>query len=109
MLWTFGKGRQRISLGRQPEANVLVVVRGRDELREYRFPDSAALHVFQSDMEAFLRKTGWTLLEFHPERRKRDRDRRRFPRLKERRRFWSDAREEIDQPVESEAKAGSKG
>lgn len=111
MLWTFGKGKQRISFGREPEANVLVVVRGRDQLREYRFPDASALHVFQSDMEAFLRKTGWELLEFHPERRKRDRDRRGVPRFKERRRFWVDATEveEIDQPADSEAKAGSKG
>ena len=109
MLWTFGKGKQRISLGREAESNVLVVVRGRDQLREHRFKDAAELHVFQSDMEAFLRRTGWTLLEFHPERRRRNPDSRRSKHLKERRRFWTEDKEEADQPAESEAKAGSKG
>ena len=110
MLWTFGKGKQRISLGREAESNVLVVVRGRDQLREHRFNNATELHVFQSDMEAFLRKTGWTLLEFFPERRRQNPDRRRSPHLKERRRFWKkDKKEEADQPAESEAKAGSKG
>ena len=92
MLWTFGKEKERISLGRKPDSCVLVVVRGRDQLREYRFADMARLRVFQSDMEAFLQKTGWTLLRYHPERRHRARDRRRFPRIEERRRWWTDAR-----------------
>jgi hypothetical protein len=92
MLWTFGKGKERISLGRGPESCVLIVVRGRDQMREYRFPDLPRLRVFQNDMEAFLQKTGWTLLSYSPERRLRDRDRRRFPRLEERRRWWTDAR-----------------
>ena len=110
MLWTFGKGRERISLGRQPESDVLVVVRGRDQLREYRFTDASKLRVFQSDMEAFLRKTGWTLLKFHPERRRLDSDGRRPPQLQERRRWWTtDSSEPSDQPVESDATAGSKG
>ena len=92
MLWTFGKGKERISLGRRPDSCVLIVVRGRDQVREYRFADVTRLRVFQSDMEGFLRKTGWTLLSYSPERRRRDRDRRRFPRLEERRRWWFDAR-----------------
>jgi hypothetical protein len=90
MLWTFGKEKERISLGRRPDSSVLVVVRGRDQVREYRFADATRLRIFQTDMEGFLRKTGWTLLSYSPERRK-DRDRRRFPRLEERRR-WFDAR-----------------
>lgn len=91
MLWTFGKGKERISFGRRPDSNVLVVVRGRDQVCEYRFADAAGLRVFQSDMEGFLRKTGWTLLKYSPERRRRERDRRRFPRLHERRRWWTDS------------------
>ena len=75
MLCTFGKGKERISLGRRSESGVLVVVRKRDQVREYRFSDSSSLRTFQSDMEAFLRKTGWTLLEYSPERRRRERDR----------------------------------
>ena len=93
MLCTFGKGKERISLGRRSESGVLVVVRGRDQVREYRFSDTSSLRTFQSDMEAFLRKTGWTLLEYSPERRRRDRDRRRFPRLGERRRWLADTKE----------------
>ena len=92
MLWTFGKEKARISLGRRPDSCVLIVVRGRDQVREYRFADVTRLRVFQTDMEGFLRKTGWTLLSFSPERRRRDRDLRRVPRLEERRRWWSDAR-----------------
>ena len=92
MLWTFGKEKERISLGRRPDSCVLIVVRGRDQVREYRFADLARLRVFQTDMEGFLRKTGWTLLSYSPERRRRDRDRRRLPRLEERRRWWFDAR-----------------
>jgi len=93
MLWTFGKEKERISLGRSPDSCVLVVVSGRDQLREYRFADLSGLRVFQADMEAFLRKTGWTLLGFYPERRRRERDRRQVPRLEERRRWWTDAGE----------------
>jgi hypothetical protein len=92
MLWTFGKEKERISLGRKPDACVLVVVRGRDQLREYRFTDMPRLRVFQADMEAFLHRTGWSLLKYHPERRQRERDRRRFPRIEERRRWWTGPR-----------------
>ena len=93
MLWTFGKEQERISLGRQPDSRVLVVVRGRDHVREYRFADASRLRIFQTDMEAFLRKTGWSLLKFYPERRRRERDRQPFPRLEERRRWWTDTDE----------------
>ena len=47
---------------------MLVVVRGRDQVHEYSFADVSGLRVFQADMEAFLRRTGWTLLKFYPER-----------------------------------------
>jgi len=91
---------------------VLVVVRGRDQLREYSFADASGLRVFQADMEAFLRKTGWTLLKFHPERRHRERDRRSVPRLEERRR-WTATEERAKvvwgQRPDSEAAAGSRG
>jgi hypothetical protein len=98
MLWTFGKGKERISLGRGAESGVLVVVRARDQVHEYRFTDDSSLRVFQTDMEAFLRKTGWSLLEYSPERRRREEDRRRFPRLGERRK-WCAHRKERTQVV----------
>jgi hypothetical protein len=93
MLWTFGKEKERITLGRGSESCELVVVRRRDRVSEYRFADVSTLRIFQSDMEAFLRRTGWTLLKYSPERRRRDVDRRRFPRLQERRRWWTDPEE----------------
>ena len=92
MLWTFARDKERISIGRRTVACALVVVRPDDERREYRFPDADALTRFQSDMEAFLLTSGWTLLKFGPERRL-GRDRRRFPRLEERRRWWTDGAE----------------
>jgi hypothetical protein len=88
MLWTFGKDQERISLGRRSGSCVLVVVRARDEVREYRFADVAALRIFQTDMEGFLMRTGWTQLKYFPERR-RDRDRRRVPRTADRRKWWN--------------------
>ena len=115
MLWTFGKEKARISLGRRSESCVLIVVRARDQVQEYRFADASGLRVFQADMEAFLLKTGWTLLEYSPERRLRDRDRRRFPRLAERRRWWTDTKERTKvvwgrhHLSDSEAMDGSKG
>jgi hypothetical protein len=93
MLWTFGKDKERISFGRWSNSCALVVVRARDELCEYRFANVSALRVFQMDMEAFLIKTGWTQLRYFPERRGRDRDRRRSPRHAERRKWWNGTKE----------------
>jgi hypothetical protein len=112
MLWTFGKGKERISFGSRPASCVLVVVRGRDQVRDYEFADVAALRVFQADMEGFLRKTGWTLLKFHPERRRREQDRRRVPRLEDRRRWWTGTEERakvVWGQSDSEATARSSG
>src|SRR4029453_11923354 len=92
MIWTFGKEKARISLGRQPDSCVLVVVRGRDQVREYRFGDVTRLRVFQPDREGFCGRAGWTLLSCSPERRRQDREGGRFPRQQERRRWWTDAR-----------------
>jgi hypothetical protein len=91
MLWTFGRQHERLSIGRRPDVCTLVVVTPGEE-REYRFADLSTLISFQADMETFLLKTGWTLLKFSPERRA-GRDRRRFPRLEERRRWWTDSAE----------------
>ena len=60
-----------------------------DSPRAYAFDDVLALSRFQNDMEQFLVAIGWSLVEFSPERR-RGRDRRSFPRLTERRRWWTD-------------------
>ena len=92
MLWTFGRGKERIQIGRSPDTCDLVVMTSPTQPRRYSFNDWPTLNAFQADMEAFLLKTGWTLIQYWPERRG-GRDRRGFPRLEERRRWWTDPAE----------------
>jgi hypothetical protein len=88
--WIFGRNDQRLEIGRTDVANgVLLSVTGDGSPRSFFFSDVMALVTFQSDMEAFLLKTGWTFLEFVPDRRA-GRDRRGWPRITERRRWWTD-------------------
>ena len=88
--WTFGRGEERLEVEREPcEDGVLLLVSGNGDPRSYFFSDLTTLVPFQSDMEQFLLKTGWSLLAFSPERRT-GRDRRSFPRMSERRRWWTD-------------------
>ena len=93
----FGQGERRIKIERTESGEdlSLVVTKDNDAPHTYRFADIGALTRFQSDMEQFLVSTGWSLLEFSPERRT-GRDRRTFPRLTERRRWWTDA---LNRPV----------
>jgi hypothetical protein len=88
--WVFSRGSERLELCRRDsEDGLLLVVTGEGSPRSYRFTEMLALVNFQCDMEAMLLKTGWTFVGFSPERRK-GRDRRTFPRLTERRRWWTD-------------------
>ena len=91
-LWTFSKDKERIGLGRPAGSCALVIERLGRHVSEYRFDDETRLQSFQADMEAFLLRTGWSLSNYSPERRG-YRDRRSFPRLRERRRWWTDANE----------------
>jgi hypothetical protein len=90
MLWTFGRADEHLTIERDPASHVLVVTMSGEEPRRYPFDNSSSRDAFQADMVAFLLSTGWTLLKFAPERR-RGRDRRGFPRLDERRRWWTDS------------------
>src|SRR4030095_13278916 len=90
MIWTFARGDERLSIEPNTDACTLVVTAADAPPRNYSFADPAALAKFQADMEAFLLQTGWTLEKYSPERR-RGRDRRGFPRLRERRRWWTDS------------------
>jgi hypothetical protein len=92
MIWTFQRGNERISIELATNEDLVMVVTGDGAPRRYSFSESSARKSFQADMEAFLLKTGWTFLECSPERR-RGRDRRGFPRLSERRRWWTDSPE----------------
>jgi hypothetical protein len=66
--------------------------------RSYGFDSVGRLARFQTDMETFLLNTGWQFRQFSPERR-RGRDRRGFPRVVERRRWWTDGTVEAKKVV----------
>ena len=89
--WTFGRGTDRLMLRREETDNgVNLTVAGEGVPRVYSVPDLTRLEKFQSDMEAFLLRTGWQFLEFSPERRSGN-DRRDMPRIaNDRRRWWTD-------------------
>ena len=94
--WLFGRGDHKVKIERGgasdgEEADLTLIITANDDPpRRYAFPDLISLTRFQADMEEFLVTTGWSLLEFFPERRS-GRDRRTFPRINERRRWWTDA------------------
>jgi hypothetical protein len=73
----------------EADHGALLTLSGAGAPRSYQFNDVLALIRFQSDMEALLLKTGWSFIEFLPDRRT-VADRRTWPRLTERRRWWTD-------------------
>ncbi|HEX3702586.1 MAG TPA: hypothetical protein VHU82_04595 [Vicinamibacterales bacterium] len=88
--WTFLRGDTRLDLSREETrtgVNLIVVSGGVS--RAFSFADIERLVQFQSDMESLLVRTGWSLSQFAPERRAGG-ERRHFPRLTERRRWWTD-------------------
>ena len=75
---------------RETPSGVALAVSTNDTFRSYAFRDIGTLLAFQCDMEQFLVRTGWCLLEFKPDRRQYI-DRRSFPRItNDRRRWWTD-------------------
>jgi hypothetical protein len=97
--WTFRKGAEELTLSRRANGDRLVLIVAKpDGQREMCFSSDEALHRFQSDMESFLVRTGWSLASFSPERRS-SHDRRSFPReTNDRRRWWTDATSEVQLP-----------
>jgi hypothetical protein len=98
LTWTFSRGAQRLSVerGETPAGVELRVSVDGAEPRVYPFASLDSLVPFQSDMEKFLLQTGWTFVQFSPERRK-GRDRRGFPRVEnDRRRWWTDGRPDAE-------------
>jgi hypothetical protein len=93
-IWTFSRGEQQLQIRRTPAAAGHLLEMTTDGLpHSYFFGDFTKLLVFQSDMEAFLLKTGWSFVAFAPERRL-GIDRRGWPRLDERRRWWTDGQQQ---------------
>jgi hypothetical protein len=88
--WIFERGTQHLELRRRETGDgIFLIIAGDGTPHTYRFDEMMALVNFQCDMEALLLKTGWTFVEFSPERRT-GRERRTWPRLTERRRWWTD-------------------
>ena len=89
-MWTFSREGQSVSLVRDTDKpGYLTIVTAGDRERQCRFDDMSSLIRFQNDMETFLLKTGWAFVRFSPESR-RGVDRRGFPRMEDRRRWWTD-------------------
>jgi hypothetical protein len=94
-VWTFERAAERLVVRRRDEAGAFAVeIESNDGgPRLHRFEDEDKLLEFQSDLQYMLVHSGWTLLTFSPDRRK-GRDRRGFPRVKnDRRRWWTDGAE----------------
>jgi len=90
--WAFQRRADRCVIRRIPDTDGggVLEVCGNGPARSYSFSELDRLIAFQSNMEAFLTRTGWTLESFTPEHR-RGRDRRRLPRINnDRRRWWTD-------------------
>lgn len=89
--WTFHRDGQQLTLRRREiDERFELELSGPGAPRTYRFDEMTALVKFQSDMEHFLIKTGWSLEQFSPDRRT-GQDRRTFPRVDvDRRRWWTD-------------------
>jgi hypothetical protein len=96
LTWTFVRGeddQERLTIAQglgvdshDPRLTVTL----NDLPRSYSFSDVTAARRFQTDMEAFLLRSGWSFIEFSPERRA-GAERRRAPRiLGDRRRWWTD-------------------
>jgi hypothetical protein len=90
LVWTFERDEEYLEVRRHYEGDSmrLTVTRG-EEPHSYAFRDAMELINFQSDMEAMLVQTGWTFVAFSPENRV-GQDRRAWPRMTERRRWWTD-------------------
>jgi hypothetical protein len=101
-VWTFERAAERLIVRRRTVADAFAVeIESNDGVpRVHRFDDEDKMLEFQDDLQYMLVHSGWTLLKFAPDRRK-GRDRRGFPRVKnDRRRWWTDG---VDTPKTASA------
>jgi hypothetical protein len=90
--WTFRRRDDLLTIERRrsEDGSFQLLVEENGRPRSFLFNDFERLVLFQSDMESFLVRTGWSLASFAPDRR-RGTDRRQFPRTNpDRRRWWTD-------------------
>jgi hypothetical protein len=100
--WTFDRAGEQLIVQRDArDGSSCALIVTRDGVsRTIEFVELPALVRFQTDMDTFLLRTGWLLLTYAPDRRRRDR--RSFPRAtNDRRRWWTDG-------VQREAKPSGK-
>ena len=90
-VWAFARKGSRMAVIRRDDAGdvKLVIAAGGRAPKTYSFDEEARLNSFQSDMQEFLLRTGWSFLGFRPERRGQFRDRRNAGRMRERRSLLS--------------------
>ena len=89
--WTFDRAGEQLIVQRDArDGSACALIVTRDGVsRTIEFPELPALVRFQTDMDTFLLRTGWLLLTYAPDRRRRER--RKFPRTgNDRRRWWTD-------------------
>ncbi len=89
--WTFDRQGEQLIVQRDTRdgTSCALIVTLDGLSRTIEFPELPALVRFQTDMDTFLLRTGWLLLTYAPDRRRRDR--RHFPRVSnDRRRWWTD-------------------
>lgn len=101
--WTFDRQGERLIVQRDTRdgTSCALIVTAEGLSRTLEFPELAALVRFQTDMDTFLLRTGWLLMNYAPDRRRRDR--RRFPRVtNDRRRWWTDGVEPETGPSRKE-------
>ena len=99
-VWTFERAAERLIVRRRTEPDAFnIEIESSDGVpRVHRFDEEHQFLVFQSDLQYMLVHSGWTLVEFEPDRRK-GRDRRGFPRkLNDRRRWWTDGAQAVKTP-----------
>jgi hypothetical protein len=98
-VWSFVRGADRLEISREDvDDGVMLIVAGDGAPRSYFFRDPDRLEVFQRDMETLLLKTGWSFVDYTPEKR-RGRDRRGWPRkANDRRRWWTDGAQQPGEP-----------
>jgi hypothetical protein len=99
-IWMFERATERLIVRRRIEADAFELeIESNDGVpRVHRFEEEDKFLDFQNDLQYMLVHSGWTLLEFAPDRRT-GQDRRGFPRKhNDRRRWWTDGAQAVKSP-----------
>ena len=99
-VWTFERAAERLIVRRHTDPDVFELeIESSDGVpRVHRFDEEDQFLAFQNDLQYMLVHSGWTLVEFAPDRRT-GRDRRGFPRKhNDRRRWWTDGTQAVKTP-----------